>query len=89
MYFVLVFDRSEGRLLSLSDLTDSQAALSERFAAERRHQGNPDVEIVVLGAASRNALRQTHARYFNTVSALARDASRRVFPGAAAAALDR
>ena len=71
-YFLLVFDRREGRLLNETDFQDSKQALAARFAAERLHRGMPDVEVVVLGAESRDVLRQTHARYFQDLPSLNR-----------------
>lgn len=71
-HFVLIFDRRSGRVLREEEFTDARAAMYERFAAERLHRGNPDVEVVVLGAESAEALRNTHARYFQDVAALTR-----------------
>ncbi len=69
-HFLIIFDRSEGRLLSETAFADGREALAERFKAERMHRGS-DVEVVVLTAESKAALRRTHARYFRTVSELA------------------
>ena len=41
-------------------------AIGARFAAEREHRGNPDIEVVVLVSSSEAELRQTHGRYFET-----------------------
>jgi hypothetical protein len=62
--FLLVFDRLEARLLSCRSYDERAAALRARFAAERMHADNPNVEVVVLGAESDEALKRTHARYF-------------------------
>ncbi|NHW87930.1 hypothetical protein, partial [Escherichia coli] len=59
-HFVLVFDRHDGRLLREDEFLDARAAMRERFASERLHRGNPDIEVVVLGAESALALRTTH-----------------------------
>lgn len=77
-HFLLVFDRAHSRLLSEQPFEDHRKALEQRFQAERMHRGNPDIEVVVLSAESRAALRMTHARYFESMSSLAsRSASAR------------
>jgi hypothetical protein len=70
-HFLVVFDRPQGRVLREEAYDDERAALAERFRTEKLHRGNPDVEVVVLSAESREALRRTHARYFMTISELA------------------
>lgn len=70
-HFLLVFDRPQGRVLREEEFEDDRAALAERIRTEKLHRGNPDIEVVVLGAESRDALRRTHARYFMTISELA------------------
>lgn len=64
IHFLLVFDRREGRVLSQQEFEARSAAMAGRFEAERLHKGNPDIEVVVLGAQSVAALKRTHARYF-------------------------
>jgi hypothetical protein len=71
LHFLLVFDRIQGRVLSERRFTDHRKALEERFRAERLHRANPGIEVVVLTAESKEALRRTHARYFQSVSELA------------------
>ena len=44
----------------------SREAIRQRFAAEREHRGDPDIEVVVLGSSSREELEQTHSRYFRS-----------------------
>lgn len=70
-HFLLVFDRAHGRLLSERAFQEHRKALEERFRAERMHRSNPNIEVVVLSAESREALRLTHSRYFQTISSLA------------------
>jgi hypothetical protein len=69
-HFLLVFDRDHGRLLREQGYQDNREALRERFRVERMHRGN-NVEVVVLTADSRDALRHTHSRYFESLSDLA------------------
>jgi hypothetical protein len=65
-YFLIVYDRAAGELRELRSFADSdrEGALAARFAREREEQGRPDIEVMLLGAASEEALRQTHGRYF-------------------------
>lgn len=70
-HYLLVFDRSESRLLRIEECPSSSAAMRARFKAEALHRGNPDIEVVVLGAKSKDALRSTHARYFEQMKDMA------------------
>lgn len=67
-YFLIVYDRAAGQLRELRRFPDAEreAALAARFARERREQDHPNIEVMLLGAASEEALRQTHSRYFRT-----------------------
>jgi hypothetical protein len=71
-HYLIVFDRSEGRLLRFEQCSSSAQAMKARFRAERLHRDYPDIEIVVLGARSKDAVRATHARYFEGVGGLAK-----------------
>ena len=74
--FLLVYRRSTATLLECRELGEDRAkALAERFAVEKREEADPDVEVVVLSAASKDALMNTHSRYFKTISELASDLS--------------
>jgi hypothetical protein len=75
-HYLLVYDRRRGALLEEKEFTDRHSAMKARFQAERKGLP-PDVEVVVLGADSPDALRRTHARYFQTLSELARSESLR------------
>jgi len=73
-YFLLVYDRATGSLLrdpAAFAAGEREAALTLRFAVEKEYRDNTDVEVVVLGAESRDDLLRTHARYFKSVSELA------------------
>lgn len=76
-HYLLVYDRREGRIVRRHQFDDAGVALAARFAAEREFDAAPDIEIVVLGAASLAALKQTHARYFKRVQELAGQALER------------
>jgi hypothetical protein len=75
-HFLLVYDRRRGALLETRPFDDRDAAFHARFEAERAHRTNPTIEVVVLSADSEEALRRTHARYFETVSEMAANALR-------------
>lgn len=72
-YFLLVYDRTAGALLEERQFGQRVEALQARFAVEKLHRTESDnVEVVVVGAQSKNDLLRTHARYFMTVEELAR-----------------
>ena len=67
-----VYERSTGVLQELQEFgADEQAALSERFRREFSTRDRAGIEIVVLGAESRQDLQRTHSRYFKTPRELA------------------
>ena len=67
-YFLIVFDRRQRRLLQdVKAFSDSGVAMKARFDQELTYSSAGDVEIVVLGASSYEALRSTHSRYFESV----------------------
>ncbi len=70
-HYLMVFDRSKGEILRLHRYNDRNAALRARFAEEQGHRGEPDIEVVVLGAVSGASLRRTHGRYFKNFDELA------------------
>ncbi|HSV66029.1 MAG TPA: hypothetical protein VLJ59_09025 [Mycobacteriales bacterium] len=76
--FLLVLDRSAGRLLSLVEHPTRAGALQARFDTEKQHRQDPSIEVVVLTAASEQALRRTHARYFDDVRQMASGGLRHV-----------
>jgi hypothetical protein len=66
-YFLLAYDRPRGEILRQQEFGSWQEGLPARFEAEREYAGSPDVEIVLLGAESIEALRATHRRYFESI----------------------
>lgn len=72
-YFLLVYDQHAGRLLQLTryETDDRDRALSARFAREVVERDRSHIEVVLLGAESEEALRRTHARYFQTAAEIA------------------
>lgn len=77
MLFLIEYDRRRGEITSLQTYSDSERELAgqERLSQEL-HLRSREVEreIVLLEAASENALRQTHRRYFETLNTLAKTA---------------
>jgi hypothetical protein len=72
--FLIVYKRSTGQLIDCRDLgADRVKALRERFERERLAKDDPDLEVVVLGAPSIEALKRTDARYFKTEGELTAD----------------
>jgi hypothetical protein len=71
--FLLVYDRHAGTLLECQEFTgaERERALQERFDRERRYRTDPNIEVVVVTAASREVLEHTHGRYFKTIEQLA------------------
>jgi len=69
-HWLIIYHRKRGELLSCDEYADSREALAERFRLER--DAHPDVEIVVLGAESLEALKVTHGRYFCSTGELLR-----------------
>jgi hypothetical protein len=73
-HFLIVYRRSTGELLEERELGEDRGlALRERFAREQAARGDADLEVVVLSALSRDALRRTHKRYFKNVEGLTKD----------------
>lgn len=77
-YFLLVYERSSGRLLELRTYAEDERerAQQERFALELKERERPDIEVIVLGAESLEALRKTHGRYFKTMKELLQEYKR-------------
>ncbi len=65
--FLVIYNRRTGKS-SVQEFPagSGRQAVRERFAQERLHRGDPDVEIVVLSSSSREELMQTHSRYFRS-----------------------
>lgn len=75
-HYLVVFDRSGADEVRLRKFETSAEALLARLEAEQVHRDNPEIEIVVLSAESRESLRLTHARYFDSLADLARRGAR-------------
>ncbi len=71
-YFLIVYDRSQGRRRELTEFSEGQRAhaLEERARRERDALEQPELEVVLLAAESRADLERTHGRYFKSVEEL-------------------
>jgi hypothetical protein len=65
--FLVIYNRRTGNC-TVREFGErhGREAIRERFAAEREHRGNSDIEVVVLVSSSQDELRKTHGRYFET-----------------------
>jgi hypothetical protein len=72
-YYLVIYDHRSTGAVEVEEFADEERdlALQRRFARERQQRDHPEIEVVVLGAKSREALERTHARYFKTVQELA------------------
>ena len=70
--FLLVYDRKAGKLLLDEEfaIDARDEALRKRFELEEQHRTDPNIEVVVLNAESREVLEHTHGRYFKTLREL-------------------
>ncbi len=69
-YFVLAYRRGRGKVIERHDysVADRDHAWLLRDKLALRYAGDPDVEVVLLGADSEAELRKTHGRYFEQVA---------------------
>lgn len=68
-YFLLTYDRQRGALLAEAEYGEAEhdLALTARARAVADQIGSPNIEVVLLGAHSRDDLMRTHSRYFRTI----------------------
>lgn len=69
--FLMIYDRRTGTIIRHRGYGTPSTAMAARFTAEREFREDPDIEVVVLGADSWEALKKTHSRYFKPVQKLA------------------
>lgn len=63
-YFLLVYDRRRGSLLTVQRFEGQEDAARAYGAVERAAQEREDLEIVLIGADSIDTIKQTHGQYF-------------------------
>jgi hypothetical protein len=70
---LLVYDRLAGKLLDDREFSERERdeANRQRFELEHRYRTDPNIEVIVLTAASREVVEHTHGRYFKTLEELA------------------
>jgi hypothetical protein len=75
MLFLIEYDRDRGRIVTLMAFDDSEHQKAEGARLELELELNrlgTEREVVLLEAASEEALRRTHRRYFEDLAELAR-----------------
>ncbi|MGA2476438.1 MAG: hypothetical protein ABSF73_07435 [Terriglobia bacterium] len=75
MLFLIEYDRPRGSIVQLREFDDASRAVAEderlKLELGLKRQGI-EHEVVLLDAPSKEALRRTHSRYFESVVELAR-----------------
>jgi len=73
MLFLIEYNRDEGRIVTIESFIDSDRATAEEsrlnMELKLNRQGIEN-EVVLLQAASEEAVRRTHRRYFETLAEL-------------------
>jgi hypothetical protein len=78
MLFLIAYDRSRGRIDSMTSFLDTQRAVAEDARLDVELDLNRrgiQQEVVLLEASSEDALRLTHRRYFEDFAELARSSA--------------
>ena len=73
MMFLIEYNRNEGKIVTYREFEDSQRRLAEDARLEIELDLNRkgiDHEVVILEAASKEAIMKTHGRYFKTLREL-------------------
>jgi hypothetical protein len=65
IHFLLVYDFTKQRLVYEGRFDDAEEAGTEYARLEAEYRGNPDYEIVLVGADSIETIRTTHGHYFD------------------------
>ncbi len=70
MIFLIEYNRSEDRIVTFEEFADSEGRKAKDSQLEKELDLNRkgiDHEVVLLQAASKEALHRTHARYFTSL----------------------
>jgi hypothetical protein len=73
MIFLIEYNRGKGEIVTLTSFQDAERDKAEeaRLGLELKlHTNGVDNEVVLLEAASEEAVRRTHRRYFEDLSEL-------------------
>jgi len=74
MLFLIEYDRNQGRIVTLRSFLDSDKETAEESRLDLELNLNlrgVENEVVLLDAATEDALRRTHRRYFEELAELA------------------
>jgi hypothetical protein len=78
MLFLIEYDRPRGSIVQLCEFDDASRAVAEdarlKLELDLKRQG-VEHEVVLLDAPSKQALRHTHSRYFESVAELVRSSA--------------
>lgn len=72
-YFLIEFNKSQGKLLLCEEFAEYRAAAAAQLRLDIAERGNPNLEIVVLGGRRREDLMRTHGRYFKNERQMVRE----------------
>jgi hypothetical protein len=73
MLFLIEYDRNRGRIVTIRSFNDSNGQSAEESRLQLELELNlkgTDNEVVLLEAATEEALRRTHRRYFEDLTEL-------------------
>ncbi len=70
--FLLEYDRRTEQITALDEYRERDRAHAMLDLRRREAEKEPHVEVVLLEAGSRDELKRTHSRYFQTGRSLAR-----------------
>ena len=73
MLFLIEYDRNQGEVIAIQQFSDSEKHTAESARLELELSLNrlgKEHEVVLLEAASEEALRRTHRRYFENLAEL-------------------
>lgn len=75
MLFLIEYDRDSAQIVTFRSFDDSEKNVAERARLELELELNRrgiEREVVILEAASEDAVRRTHRRYFETLEELSK-----------------
>ncbi len=76
MFFLMEYDRPNGKIINITSFTDKAEAENERLLVELElHKLHLGREVVLLEATNEDALRRTHRRYFENASQIGQSVS--------------
>jgi hypothetical protein len=73
MIFLIEYDRDSGKMVTFRTFDDSERKVAENSRLELEldlNRRGVEHEVVILEAASEDAVRRTHRRYFETLEEL-------------------